>query len=324
MNKKNVGIAFGALCGLAALTATAAEIFYDISINTKSPIHMSKLNNLVQKATNTDGNEEEASAKYSGMTGTPEIKEWYATHGEDVYILSDSLRLHGKRFKNTGTKYVLVCHGYTSKAKHMAGFVNKFYSLGYNVLAADARAHGDSEGTKIGMGWPERFDVIEWIKLIISWDSNAQIILHGVSMGAATVLMASGEELPENVKVIIADCGYTSPADIIKKVLSERNPFPAEFIMKTVNMLFIRPLAKIDVFSPGAEQALKGCRLPVLFIHGDADTFVPCEMTKRNFAACASEKELLIIKGADHALSFFSEKETVLNAVTGFLNKYIK
>ena len=102
MNRKNIGIAFGALCGLAALTATAAEIFYDISINTKSPINMSKLNNLVQKATNTAGNEEEASAKYSGMTGTPEIKEWYATHGEDVYILSDSLRLHGKRFKNTG------------------------------------------------------------------------------------------------------------------------------------------------------------------------------------------------------------------------------
>lgn len=121
MNRKNVGIAFGTLCGLAALTATAAEIFYDISINTKSPIHMSKLNNLVQKATNTAGNEEEESAKYSGMTGTPEIKEWYAAHGEDVYILSDSLRLHGKRFKNTGTKYVLVCHGYTSKAKHMAG-----------------------------------------------------------------------------------------------------------------------------------------------------------------------------------------------------------
>lgn len=121
MNRKNVGIAFGTLCGLAALTATAAEIFYDISINTKSPIHMSKLNNLVQKATNTAGNEKEASAKYSGMTDTPEIKEWYAAHGEDVYILSDSLRLHGKRFKNTGTKYVLVCHGYTSKAKHMAG-----------------------------------------------------------------------------------------------------------------------------------------------------------------------------------------------------------
>lgn len=148
MNRKNVGIAFGALCGLAALTATAAEIFYDISINTKSPIHMSKLNNLVQKATNTAGNEEEASAKYSGMTGTPEIKEWYATHGEDVYILSDSLRLHGKRFKNTGTKYVLVCHGYTSKAKHMAGFVHKFYTLGYKCFGSRCKSPRRQRGNK--------------------------------------------------------------------------------------------------------------------------------------------------------------------------------
>lgn len=102
--------------------------------------------------------------------------------------MSDSLRLHGKIFKNNSSKYVLVCHGYTSKAKHMAGFVNKFYSLGYNVLAADARAHGDSEGTKIGMGWPERFDVIEWIKLIISWGfectNNTTRRIHGSGDGA--------------------------------------------------------------------------------------------------------------------------------------------
>lgn len=138
MNRKNAGAVFGTLCGLTALTAMSAEIFYNFSINTKSPIHMSKLNNLVQKVTNTSGSEEDASEKYSGLTGTPEMKKWYNEHGEDVYIMSDSLRLHGKIFKNNSSKYVLVCHGYTSKAKHMAGFVNKFYSLGYNVLAADA------------------------------------------------------------------------------------------------------------------------------------------------------------------------------------------
>ena len=86
----------------------------------------------------------------------------------------------------------------------MAGFVHKFYTLGYNILAVDARAHGDSEGTKIGMGWPERMDIIKWINLILSWEPNARIVLHGVSMGAATVLMASGEDLPGNVKAVIA------------------------------------------------------------------------------------------------------------------------
>lgn len=134
MNKKGVGTIFGAICGLTALTAISAEVFYDFSINKKSPIHMSKLNNLVQKATNTNGSEEDASAKYSGLTGAPEMKKWYGENGEDVYIMSDSLRLHGKLFKNPGTKYALVCHGYTSKAKHMAGFINKFHSLSYNVL----------------------------------------------------------------------------------------------------------------------------------------------------------------------------------------------
>lgn len=217
MNKKNTGVILGALGGLAALTVTSAEIFYNFAINTKSPIHMSKLNNLVQKVTDTNYSEEDSSAKYSGLTGTPEMKKWYDEQGEDIYIKPASLRLHGKLFKNDSSNYAIVCHGYTSKAKHMAGFVNKFYSLGYNVLAVDARAHGDSEGTKIGMGWPERMDVIEWIKLILSWDSDAKIILHGVSMGAATVLMASGEALPENVKVIIADCGYTSEWDEFRR-----------------------------------------------------------------------------------------------------------
>lgn len=98
-SRKTAGAVLGTLGGLTALTAASAEIFYNFAINTKSPIHMSKLNNLVQKATNTSADEEEASAKYSGMTGTPEMKKWYADEGKDVYITSDSLRLHGKRFK---------------------------------------------------------------------------------------------------------------------------------------------------------------------------------------------------------------------------------
>lgn len=321
MNKKGVGAIFGAICGLTALTAISAEVFYDFSINTKSPIHMSKLNNLVQKATNTNGSEEDASAKYSGLTGTPEMKKWYSENGEDVYIMSDSLRLHGKLFKNSGTKYALVCHGYTSKAKHMAGFVNKFHSLGYNVLAVDARAHGDSEGTKIGMGWVERFDVIEWIKYIISLEPDAQIILHGVSMGASTVLMASGEELPKNVKAIIADCGYTSEWDEFKQEADVLHiPW---FPVLNASSAISKVRDGYDFKQASAVEQVKKSHIPTLFIHGSKDELVPYGMLNELYSAANCEKEILTIQGAGHALSSSVAPELYWNTVETFLKKHL-
>lgn len=321
MNKKGVGAIFGAICGLTALTAILAEVFYDFSINTKSPIHMSKLNNLVQKATNTNGSEEDASAKYSGLTGTPEMKKWYSENGEDVYIMSDSLRLHGKLFKNSGTKYALVCHGYTSKAKHMAGFVNKFHSLGYNVLAVDARAHGDSEGTKIGMGWVERFDVIEWIKYIISLEPDAQIILHGVSMGASTVLMASGEELPKNVKAIIADCGYTSEWDEFRQEADVLHiPW---FPVLNASSAISKVRDGYDFKQASAVEQVKKSHIPTLFIHGSKDELVPYGMLNELYSAANCEKEILTIQGAGHALSSSVAPELYWNTVETFLKKHL-
>lgn len=321
MNKKGVGAIFGAICGMTALTAISAEVFYDFSINTKSPIHMSKLNNLVQKATNTNGSEEDASAKYSGLTGTPEMKKWYSENGEDVYIMSDSLRLHGKLFKNSGTKYALVCHGYTSKAKHMAGFVNKFHSLGYNVLAVDARAHGDSEGTKIGMGWVERFDVIEWVKYIISLEPDAQIILHGVSMGASTVLMASGEELPKNVKAIIADCGYTSEWDEFRQEADVLHiPW---FPVLNASSVISKVRDGYDFKQASAVEQVKKSHIPTLFIHGSKDELVPYGMLNELYSAANCEKEILTIQGAGHALSSSVAPELYWNTVETFLKKHL-
>lgn len=322
MNKKGMGAIFGTICGLTALTAISAEIFYDFSINTKSPIHMSKLNNLVQKATNTNGSEEDASAKYSGLTGTPEMKKWYSENGEDVYIMSDSFRLHGKLFKNSGTKYALVCHGYTSKAKHMAGFVNKFHSLGYNVLAVDARAHGDSEGTKIGMGWVERFDVIEWINYIISLEPDAQIILHGVSMGASTVLMASGEELPKNVKAIIADCGYTSEWDEFRQEADVLHiPW---FPVLNASSAISKIRDGYDFKQASAVEQVKKSHTPTLFIHGSEDELVPYGMLNELYSAANCEKEILTIQGAGHALSSSVAPELYWNTVEAFLEKHLE
>ena len=318
-SRKTAGAVLGTLGGLTALTAASAEIFYNFSINTKSPIHMSKLNNLIQKmASKSDG--EDSSAKYSGLTGTPEIREWYDEHGEDVFIMSDSLRLHGRKFENPGSDYVLVCHGYTSKARHMAGFVHKFHSLGFNVLAVDARAHGESEGTKIGMGWPERMDVIEWIKLILSWDPDARIILHGVSMGAATVLMAAGLDLPENVKGIIADCPYSSPKDIIRKVAKDMH-MPDRLSWPFVK-IGGRVYGGFDVDETDAARAVKQATVPILIIHGESDSFVPCEMSD-----IVSENPTLITRctfpGADHGFSYLVDTPRYRKIVTEFMEKVL-
>ena len=303
------------------MTVTSAEIFYNFAINTKSPIHMSKFNNLVQKVTDTNDSEEDSSAKYSGLTGTPEMKKWYDEQGEDIYIKPASLRLHGKLFKNDSSNHALVCHGYTSKAKHMAGFVNKFYSLGYNVLAVDARAHGDSEGTKIGMGWPERMDVIEWIKLILSWDSDAKIILHGVSMGAATVLMASGEALPENVKVVIADCGYTSEWDEFRREADVLHIpwFPVLNVTSGLSKLY----DGYNFKQASAIEQVKKSRIPTLFIHGTEDELVPYDMLGKLYSAASCEKECLTVNGAGHALSSSVEPKLYWNTVESFIEKYI-
>ena len=321
MNKKKAGAIFGAVGALAAITAASAEIFYNFSINTKSPIHMSKLNNLVQKATGTSADEDEASAKYSGMTGTSEMKKWYADEGEDVFIESDSLRLHGKRFQNPGSDYVLVCHGYTSKAKHMAGFVKKFHSLGFNVLAVDARAHGDSEGAKIGMGWPERKDIFRWIDLIMSWDKAARIVLHGVSMGASTVLMASGDGLPENVKAIIADCGYTSEWDEFRWE-AETLHIPWFPVLNAASLIS-KARDGYDFKQASALEQVKKSSTPTLFIHGSEDELVPYDMLGELYLAAACEKEKLTVEGAGHAMSSSVDPELYWNTVERFIEKYI-
>ena len=203
----------------------------------------------------------------------------------------------------------------------MAGVVKKFYELGFNVLAVDARAHGDSEGAKIGMGWPERRDIAGWIKLILSWDPDARIILHGVSMGAATVLMASGETLPENVKAVIADCGYTSEWDeFIWEAETLHIPW---FPVLNAASLLSKLRDGYDFKQASALDQVKKSRIPTLFIHGSEDELVPYKMLGELYLAAACEKEKLTVEGAGHALSSSVDPELYWSTVERFIEKYI-
>ena len=171
------------------------------------------------------------------------------------------------------------------------------------------------------MGWPERRDIAGWIKLILSWDPDARIILHGVSMGAATVLMASGETLPENVRAVIADCGYTSEWDeFIWEAETLHIPW---FPVLNAASLLSKLRDGYDFKQASALDQVKKSRIPTLFIHGSEDELVPYKMLGELYLAAACEKEKLTVEGAGHALSSSVDPELYWSTVERFIEKYI-
>lgn len=244
----------------------------------------------------------------------------------DKYINSfDNLKLHGYEVKNeTKTnKWAIVVHGYTSEGELVSSKAKHFYEMGYNILVPDLRRHGKSEGDYIGMGWDDRLDIISWINYILNEDPNAEIILHGVSMGAATVLMTSGEEIPSNVKAIVADCGYTSVWDEFAYQLDDLFSLP-EFPILNVSSIVAKIRAGYFLGEASSIDQVKKSKTPILYIHGDQDDFVPYYMMEELYNATSSEKEMLTIKGAEHAKASEVDPETYWTSVNNFINKYIK
>ncbi|WP_074482851.1 alpha/beta hydrolase [Streptococcus equinus] len=218
-------------------------------------------------------------------------------------------------------KTVIVVHGFTNSKKDMKPYAWMFHELGYNVLMPDNMSHGDSEGQVIGYGWNDRLNVIKWAKLLTEENSDSQITLFGVSMGAAAVMMASGEEtLPKQVVNIIEDCGYSSVWDELKYQAKEMYNLPAFPILYEVSAV-----SKIRAgFSYGQASCvyqLKNNTRPILFIHGEDDSFVPTNMVYKNYRATKGEKDLYIAKGAEHAKAFESDPKTYIEKISAFLQK---
>lgn len=235
------------------------------------------------------------------------IENWLTQNSNDVYIIASNngnLRLHGYEVinKESSNIWAIVVHGYYGQGKEMTYYAEQYYNKGYNVLAVDLRGHGESQGDYIGMGWHDRLDIIDWANYLINKNSNCQIILHGISMGAATVMMATGEELPENIKVAVEDCGYTSIWDEFEmqlKVLFDLPTFPVLNAASAVCKI----RAGYMLEEGSAVEQVKKSKTPTLFIHGDQDKFVPFEMLDKVYQMANCEKEKLIIKGASHATS---------------------
>lgn len=251
-------------------------------------------------------------------------KDWLLTSSTDVYIQAGVLKLHAYQYLNEQAShtYAIVVHGYRDQGIAMAPYVRHFSELGMHALVPDLRGHGKSEGNAIGMGWPDHYDVLKWIDFILMKDPHAQIILFGISMGAATVMMASGEVLPKNVKCIIEDCGYTSIYDQFALQLKNTYHLPPFPIIHVTSL--ITKLRAGYFFSEGnALNQVKKSTTPILFIHGDSDTFVPFSMHAPLYEATTCEKERLVIKGADHVQSATLDPVTYWNQIASFTQKYI-
>ncbi len=245
---------------------------------------------------------------------------------KDTYIKSsDNLNLHAYEVKNENqsNKWAILVHGYASEGKLLSSKAKHLYNMGYNILVPDLRGHGGSEGDYIGMGWDDRLDIINWINYIIKNHPNDEIVLHGTSMGAATVLMVSGEKLPTNVKAIVADCGYTSAYDEFKYELKRLFNLPS-FPILNVSDVVTHIRAGYCLNDASAIKQVKKSTTPILFIHGDKDTFVPYYMMDELYNATNSPKEKLTIEGAKHAKADLVNPELYWSTVNNFLNKYIK
>ena len=253
------------------------------------------------------------------------IGEFEAVPFEEISIRSqDGLTLKARYYHAAdGAPLEIMCHGYKGNAiRDFCGNWRIAREDGRNALLIDQRCHGKSEGHTITFGIRERQDVLEWIRWANQRFGEVPILLSGVSMGAATVLMVAGMEIPENVKAVIADCPFDAPSNIIKKVLGQDMGMPVKVVYPLIRfggMLY----GKFDLNADSPVEAVQRTELPVLLIHGDADRFVPYSMSQNIHAAAPQKIRFHTLPNAGHALNYVTDPNGYSAVVREFTEKYL-
>ncbi len=256
--------------------------------------------------------------------------EWFEeTYHRDVTVtnsVGDDPR--AVIFENEGShKWAIICHGYTSGPGGMARYAREYYKRGYNLILPYMRGHEKGVRAKnivtYTMGYLDKLDVVAWINYAVKLDPEAQIVLHGESMGAATVMLVTGEALPDNVVCAIEDCGYTSVWDEFSHQIGEMFHLPV-FPFLYVAQFCIKRHVDLDFKKASCVEALKKSKTPMLFVHGEADEFVPHKMVYECYNTFDGEKEIMTIPGADHAYSVNTDPVKYWAGVWAFVDKYVK
>lgn len=274
----------------------------------------------------------ERSAKMSGIDWSryfplmKENQEWLlAQPHEEVDLRSqDGLRLHGYYFPGPGNKVAICFHGYTSSGMGEYPSLARFFiSRGFGVLIVDQRAHGKSEGKYVGFGCKDRLDAMQWIRWTVDKvGEDAQILLHGGSMGGSTVCMVSGLDLPPQVKGIVSDSAFTSPKEVFTHVLHTMYHLPAFPIIPLSDQIN-KHLAGYGLDECNAAREVRKAKVPMLFIHGSKDSFVPSWMCDEIYENCAAPKTRMIVEGAGHVESYYKNTQDYQAALDKFMGGII-
>lgn len=246
----------------------------------------------------------------------------------DTFIVApDGKRLHAlyALAPQATARTAVIVHGYTDKALEMLHIGYLYHkSLGYNILLPDLRYAGQSEGEAIQMGWLDRKDVARWIDEVPQhFGDSARVVVHGISMGAATTMMLSGDSLPDRVKCFVEDCGYTSVWDQFKKELKGQFGLPSFPLLNVASRLCEWRYGWNFTEASALEQ-VRRCALPMLFIHGDTDDYVPTPMVYEVYAAKSGDKDLWVSEGVDHAHSYKVYPELYTEKVRDFVEPYLQ
>lgn len=265
----------------------------------------------------------------------PDMRPWVdsltARHllRDTTITMDDGRKAHAiyLRCDTAHGRTAIMVHGYKDQALKFLYIGRMYHRLGCNILLPDLSAHGKSEGREIQMGWNDRLDVLRWMDVAAGLFGNGadsvRMVVHGVSMGAATTMCVAGEQVPCYVKCFVEDCGYTSAWDEFEGQLKEQFGLPPFPLMWTTSAL-----CRVRYgWSFGEASALKQvakCRLPMLFIHGSRDTFVPTRMVYPLYAAKPEPKELWLVEGSEHARSYTDHPQEYTEKVRAFIAKWMK
>lgn len=316
MKKRIIWTSSGVVLLIMISLLAAGNYFYNVAINRS------------HEAVDLHGGGESVAAagllsEEEHQTKLEEVMKWTEQQTFDIVEIEseDGLKLKARFLKNEHSigKAVILAHGYKGNSEQMPGITKYYYELGYDILKPDARGHGLSEGEYIGYGWHERKDYVQWARFLVDQKKEEAIFLHGFSMGAATVLMASGENLPVEVKGIIADSGYTSVIEELSHQLKFLYHLPA-FPVIQVTSVITNLRAGYTFSEASALESVKKNKLPLFIIHGDKDDLVPTEMAQRIFDMATSKKDLWIVPGAGHTEAYTIAEEEYQERLKAFLN----